>query len=82
MRRGRVDLLYSLEGDSDQERQLHFDWELFQHYLQIRKSLNKIMVFHRELTMGDLLARDDLWSIDESEQDLEQLTPPCFSPSK
>lgn len=75
LRRGRVDLIVSLEGDSDHEQQLQFNWKLLEHYLQIQKKLEQDYGIHSELRMGDLLARDELWSFDESEQDLDQLTP-------
>ena len=45
LHRGRVDLYISLEGDSDQGRQLSFDWDCFSIICRLPKSLNKIMVF-------------------------------------
>lgn len=75
IRRGRVDLFISIEGISNQDRQLQFDWDLFHDYLQIKKKLENDYGVSGEWTIGDLFRRDDLWTYRESELDLEQLTP-------
>lgn len=78
LHRGRVDLYISLEGDSDQGRQLSFDWDLFQHYLQIAKKLEQDYGVSGKLQLGDLFLLQDLWSINQLEYDLEELEAPLL----
>lgn len=78
LHRGRVDLFLSFANESEQERQLQFDWELFQRYVQIAEKLERDYGVTGKLRIGDLFLRDDLWSVNEVEQDLEQLEKPIL----
>ena len=78
LRRGRVDLYVSIEGEAAEERQLQFDWELFQHYWQIAQKLEQDYGISSQMQVRDLFLRTDLWSVMETEQDLEALKAPVL----
>ncbi len=76
IRRGRVEVYVSLEGEGAVTRKLHVDWKLIEEYYQFIKEVHGKYGIEGTVTLQDLLNRSDLIHIEESEagnEDLENL---------
>ncbi|MGG1678773.1 YicC/YloC family endoribonuclease [Neobacillus sp. NRS-1170] len=73
IRRGRVEVYVSLEGEGAVTRKLHVDWNLIEEYYQFIKEAHGKYGIEGTVTLQDLLNRKDLIHIEESEAGNEEL---------
>ncbi|WP_144548950.1 YicC/YloC family endoribonuclease [Bacillus sp. X1(2014)] len=76
IRRGRVEVYVSLEGEGSVNRKVHVDWKLLDEYSQIIKQVREKYNVEGIVTLQDLLSRSELLHIEESEignDELEKL---------
>lgn len=73
IRRGRVEVYVTLEGEGTISRKVHVDWKLLEEYHQfIREAKDKYGI-EGKLLLQDLLSREELVHIEESEADNEEV---------
>lgn len=76
IRRGRVEVYVSLEGEGVVTRKVHVDWKLLDEYAQTIKQIRENYGVEGTVTLQDLLSRSELLHIEESEignDELEKL---------
>lgn len=76
IRRGRVEVYVTLEGEGTVTRKVHVDWKLIEEYHQFVRDAKEKYGIEGQITLQDLLGRDELVHIEESEagnEELEQL---------
>ncbi|MFP5111221.1 YicC/YloC family endoribonuclease [Bacillaceae bacterium C204] len=76
IRRGRVEVYVSLEGEGVVTRKVHVDWKLLDEYAQTIKQVRENYGVEGTVTLQDLLSRSELLHIEESEignDELEKL---------
>ncbi|WP_066068494.1 YicC/YloC family endoribonuclease [Neobacillus soli] len=73
IRRGRVEVYVSLEGDGVVTRTVHVDWKLIEEYYQFIKQARERYDIEGTVTLQDLLSRSELLHIEESEVGNEEL---------
>lgn len=73
IRRGRVEVYVSLEGEGVVTRKVHVDWNLLEEYYQFIKQVREKYDVEGTVTLQDLLSRSELLHIEESEAGNEEL---------
>ncbi|HEY2420484.1 MAG TPA: YicC/YloC family endoribonuclease [Neobacillus sp.] len=73
IRRGRVEVYVSIEGETAVSRRVHVDWNLIDEYYKFIKQLREKYDFDENVTLQDLLNRSELIHIEESETGNEEL---------
>jgi uncharacterized protein (TIGR00255 family) len=73
IRRGRVEVYVSLEGEGVVTRKDHVDWKLLDEYYQFIKQAREKYDVEGTLTLQNLLSRSELLHIEESEAGNEEL---------
>lgn len=73
IRRGRVEVYVSLDGEGIISRKIHVDWKLIDEYYQFIKQAKSLYGIEGTVTLHDLLNRSDLIHIEESEEDNDEL---------
>ncbi|MFL6556927.1 MAG: YicC/YloC family endoribonuclease [Bacillus sp. (in: firmicutes)] len=76
IRRGRVEVYVSLEGEGVVTRKVHIDWKLLDEYYELIKQVRENYQVEGTVTLQDLLSRSELLHIEESEignDELEKL---------
>ncbi|MBT2699970.1 YicC family protein [Bacillus sp. ISL-40] len=73
IRRGRVEVYVSLEGEGVVTRKVHVDWKLLDEYYQFIKQAREKYNVEGTLTLQNLLSRSELLHIEESEAGNEEL---------
>ena len=73
IRRGRVEVYVSVEGEGVVTRKVHVDWKLVEEYYQFIKQAHEKFGIEGTITLQDLLNRSDLLHIEESEAGNEEL---------
>lgn len=76
IRRGRVEVYVTIEGESTVSRKIHVDWELLDDYYSLLKEVSEKYALKGTMTIQDLLNKNEFIHIEESEienEELEQL---------
>lgn len=73
IRRGRVEVYVSLEGEGVVTRKVQVDWKLLEEYYQFIKQVREKYDVEGTVTLQDLLSRSELLHIEESEAGNEEL---------
>jgi uncharacterized protein (TIGR00255 family) len=73
LRRGRVEVYVTIEGEGTVTRKIHVDWKLVEEYYQFIKQACEKYEMEGTLTLQDLLNRSELIHIEESEAGNEEL---------
>jgi uncharacterized protein (TIGR00255 family) len=73
IRRGRVEVYVTLEGEGNVTRSVHIDWKLIEEYHQFISKAKEKYKIEGNLTLQDLLNREELVHIEESEGGNEEL---------
>ncbi|MCL6570802.1 MAG: YicC family protein [Bacillus sp. (in: Bacteria)] len=73
IRRGRVEVYVSLEGEGIVSRKVHVDWDLLDEYYLFLKQAREKYALEGTVTLQDLLNRSELLHIEESELGNEEL---------
>jgi uncharacterized protein (TIGR00255 family) len=73
IRRGRVEVYVSLEGEGIVTRKVQVDWKLLEEYYQFVKQVREKYDVEGTVTLQDLLSRSELLHIEESEVGNEEL---------
>jgi uncharacterized protein (TIGR00255 family) len=71
--RGRVEVFVTIEGEGLIHRSLHIDWELLDDYYQLVNRITERYNLPKDVTLQDLLMRDELISIEEREEANEEV---------
>ncbi|MED3563724.1 YicC/YloC family endoribonuclease [Bacillus xiapuensis] len=73
IRRGRVEVYVSIEGQSAVTRKIHVDWKLIEEYYRFINSAREKYEIEGKVTLQDLLNNSELIHIEESETGNEEL---------
>ncbi|MCM3569121.1 YicC/YloC family endoribonuclease [Neobacillus mesonae] len=73
IRRGRIEVYVSVEGEGVITRRIHVDWQLIDEYYQFIQQARELYGIKGEITFQDLLSQTDLIHIEENESDNEAL---------
>lgn len=73
IRRGRIEIFISIEGENAVTRKVHVDWQLVEEYYQFLKTAREMYHLEGAITLQDLLNRSEIIHIDESENGNEEL---------
>ncbi|MBO0959170.1 YicC family protein [Neobacillus sp. MM2021_6] len=73
IRRGRVEVYVSVEGEGVVTRKVHVDWKLIEEYYQFIEQARSKYGIEGTITLQDLLNRTDLLHIEESEAGNEEI---------
>ncbi|MFK9092367.1 YicC/YloC family endoribonuclease [Bacillus salipaludis] len=73
IRRGRVEVYVSVEGEGVVTRKVHVDWNLIEEYFQFIEQTRSKYGIEETITLRDLLNRTDLLHIEESEAGNEEI---------
>ena len=73
IRRGRVEVYVSVEGEGVVSRKVHVDWKLIEEYYQFIEQARSKYGIEGTITLRDLLNRTDLLHIEESEAGNEEI---------
>lgn len=73
IRRGRVEVYVSIEGEGAVTRKVHVDWKLIEEYYQFIKLAHERYELEGKVSLQDLLNRSELLHIEESEVGNETL---------
>ncbi|SFJ62123.1 YicC/YloC family endoribonuclease [Thermoflavimicrobium dichotomicum] len=79
IKRGRVDVFVSVEGQLSPEKQVTVDWKLVAGYVQASKEIEKHFNIQGELTLSDLIRLPDIWLIEESKWDEDHYRSALFA---
>ena len=73
IRRGRIEVYVSIEGESTVTRKIHVDWDLMDEYYQVIKTAREKYGIEGTVSIQDLLGRSELLHIEESDAGNEEL---------
>ncbi|MDQ0215068.1 uncharacterized protein (TIGR00255 family) [Oikeobacillus pervagus] len=73
IKRGRVEVFVTIEGGGLVHHSLHVDWDLIQEYYQIVEEISSKLNVVNDVQLKDILARTDLITIEELEEENEEL---------
>jgi uncharacterized protein (TIGR00255 family) len=73
IRRGRVEVFVTLEGEGTVTRKVHVDWKLIDEYYQFLLDAKKKYSLEGNVSLAELLGLDELVHIEESEMGNEEL---------
>ncbi|MDR6997962.1 YicC/YloC family endoribonuclease [Neobacillus niacini] len=73
IRRGRVEVYVTIEGESAVTRKIHVDWKLIEEYYQFINLAREKYEIEGKVTLQDLLNNSELIHIEESESGNEEL---------
>jgi uncharacterized protein (TIGR00255 family) len=73
IRRGRIEVFVTLEGERTVKRKIDVDWEILEDYYQFIKSAQEKFSIQESIKIQDLLNLDGLIHIEESEAGNEEL---------
>ncbi|MCA1053455.1 YicC family protein [Rossellomorea aquimaris] len=73
IRRGKVDIFITITGEGLVHRNLHIDWKLIQDYYQLVHEVKESFQVKGDIELNHLLAREEFVTIDETEQENEEL---------
>ncbi len=73
IRRGRVEVYVTIAGEGSVERKVHVDWNLIEDYYLVIKQAQEKYGIAGNITLQDLLTRNELLHIEENEVGNEEL---------
>lgn len=73
IKRGRVEIYVHVEGEGLLKRKLHIDFDLIDQYLQYIQEIEQTYQLPSNVTVSELLRRDDLIHVEEQEIHNEQI---------
>lgn len=73
IRRGRVEVYITIEGEGTISRQVHPDWNLIDQYDQFLRQVKEKYQIDGEISIQDLLAHEEFVHIEENEIENEEL---------
>lgn len=71
IKRGRIEVFINIEGEGLTDRKLLVDWSLLEDYLQYIKEIQKRFQINEDVSLKDILNRDEIFSIEEQESGTE-----------
>ncbi|MGI8384520.1 YicC/YloC family endoribonuclease [Robertmurraya sp. P23] len=71
IKRGRIEVFITIEGEELTNRKLLVDWSLLEDYLQYIKEIQKRFQINEGVSLKDILNRDEIFSIEEQESGTE-----------
>lgn len=72
VRRGRVDVFISLEGNIQQQRTVQVDWGLIESFIQAGKQVEERLGIESRLTLADLISKPEFWIIEEPKWEVDE----------
>ncbi|MEG9296598.1 YicC/YloC family endoribonuclease [Mangrovibacillus sp. Mu-81] len=73
IKRGKVDIFITITGEGLVHRNLHIDWKLIRDYYQLVHEINDRFSLKGEIELNQLLSREEFITIDELEEENEEL---------
>lgn len=73
LRRGRVEVYVTIDGEGAVSRKVHVDWKLIEEYYQLINQAREKYGIEEKISLQDLLDRNELIHIEESEVGNEEL---------
>ncbi len=73
IQRGRVEVYVTLEGQGTATRSVQVDWDLLDQYIQYISDIKEKFGLTGELSLQELVSREELIQIEEKESDNEEL---------
>jgi uncharacterized protein (TIGR00255 family) len=73
IKRGRVEVYVTLEGQGNVTRGVQIDWDLLEQYFQYISDIKEKYALTGELTLQELVSREELIQIEEKEAENEEL---------
>lgn len=67
IKRGRIEVFITIEGEGLYNRKLSVDWNLLEDYLQYIKQIQERFQINEDVPLKDILNRDELFIIEEQE---------------
>jgi uncharacterized protein (TIGR00255 family) len=77
--RGRIEVFVTVEGEGIVNRQVVIDWNLLDHYIQSIEKMKHKYALEHELSLPDLLSRDDIIHIEEEESQNKEIEQMVYS---
>ncbi|SEN16331.1 YicC/YloC family endoribonuclease [Lihuaxuella thermophila] len=65
VKRGRVDVFISLEGQLQPERTVQVDWGLIESFIQVGRQVEERLGIESRITLADLISKPEFWLIEE-----------------
>ncbi|MBA4494194.1 YicC/YloC family endoribonuclease [Paenactinomyces guangxiensis] len=72
IRRGRVDVFITAEGNLQSERKVEVDWGIVESFVQVGKQVEERLGISGSLTIADLINKPECWIIEEPEWDVDE----------
>jgi uncharacterized protein (TIGR00255 family) len=73
IKRGKVDIFITINGDGLVHRNLHIDWKLIRDYYQLVHEVKENFSLNGEVELNQLLSREEFITIEETEEENEEL---------
>lgn len=73
IKRGRVEIFVIIEGAGALKRSIHVDWNLIEDYYQFIKKIKEKYQLNGEIQISDFLRKEELITIEEREEENEEL---------
>jgi uncharacterized protein (TIGR00255 family) len=71
--RGRVEVYVTLSGEAVVNRKVHIDWSLLDEYYQYITRIKELYGLEDEISIKELVSREEILSIDEADEENEEL---------
>lgn len=71
--RGRVEVFVTLSGEAVVNRKVQIDWSLLDQYYQYITSINQKYGLDQQISLNELIAREEIISIEESDEENGEL---------
>ncbi len=72
VKRGRVDVFISLEGNIQPQRKVRADWGLIESFIQAGRQAEKRLGIEARLTLADLIGKPEFWIIEELKREADE----------
>ncbi|WP_175988894.1 YicC/YloC family endoribonuclease [Bacillus sp. Marseille-Q1617] len=73
IKRGKVDIFITINGDGLVHRNLHIDWKLIRDYYQLVHEVKNSFSLKGDVELNQLLSREEFITIEEMEEENEEL---------
>ncbi|TCS93067.1 YicC/YloC family endoribonuclease [Hazenella coriacea] len=73
VRRGRVDVFVSVEGNQSSNKRIDVDWEVVNSFLQASQQIEDRLGISANLTVADLIHKPECWIVEETKEEGEHV---------
>ncbi|RAL26112.1 YicC/YloC family endoribonuclease [Thermoflavimicrobium daqui] len=79
VKRGRIDVFISVDGQLHPEKNVSIDWKLADGYIQASQEMKERFKINGELTLSDFFRLPDIWLVEEGKWDEDKYAPLLLS---